>query len=382
MTRYPLIDGGKYLVLDVETTTIHKGHVFTPENKLLLVGCRTPNVSCVYNIEYNDEPFGGALQHIQTEIDDAGILIFFNAKFDLHWLRRYGVKFNHKKIWDCQLVDFILGSQLNKMPSLNEVCARNGLGQKHEIDWENPPPYEEFCNYLGQDLFLTEEIYLKQQELIKGKEALIELNHEDLLVLEEMEWNGLKYDVEKSLELGKKLQEEVDEIYRQLNSLVGCNFINWNSNDHASVILYGGTIKTAAKEVAGVYATGNRAGQIKYKNIQVEHTFPRLIEPLRGSALKKDGYYSTDEKTLLQLRASGKSKQIILSLLTATKKEKLKGTYAQGIPSLIQEMGWEGNIIHGQLNQTVAVTGRLSSSKPNMQNFTDEITSLIISRYD
>ena len=44
-------------------------------------------------------------------------------------------------------------------------------------------------------------------------------------------------------------------------------------------------------------------------------------------------------------------------------------------------MNWETNVLHGQLNQCVARTGRLSSSKPNLQNFDGEIKQLFGSRY-
>ena len=57
-------------------------------------------------------------------------------------------------------------------------------------------------------------------------------------------------------------------------------------------------------------------------------------------------------------------------------------TYYQGLPKLITEMNWEYGKIHGQLNQCVARTGRLSSSKPNLQNFDSEIKNLFGSRYE
>jgi len=48
---------------------------------------------------------------------------------------------------------------------------------------------------------------------------------------------------------------------------------------------------------------------------------------------------------------------------------------------LIEEQNWKRNMIYGQLNQCVARTGRLSSSKPNLQNFDGEIKTLFYSRY-
>ena len=57
-------------------------------------------------------------------------------------------------------------------------------------------------------------------------------------------------------------------------------------------------------------------------------------------------------------------------------------TYYKGLPNLINEMNWSFGKIYGQLNQCVAKTGRLASSKPNLQNFDSEIKGLFYSRYE
>ena len=57
-------------------------------------------------------------------------------------------------------------------------------------------------------------------------------------------------------------------------------------------------------------------------------------------------------------------------------------TYYRGLVSLIKDSNWNPGTIHGQLNQCVARTGRLSSSKPNLQNFDGDIKGLFKSRYE
>ena len=65
----------------------------------------------------------------------------FNGKFDLAWLRRYNIDFSSCRIWDCQLVHFILTGQKESYPSLNEVAEYYGLGTKldqvKEEYWNN-----------------------------------------------------------------------------------------------------------------------------------------------------------------------------------------------------------------------------------------------------
>jgi DNA polymerase I-like protein with 3'-5' exonuclease and polymerase domains len=56
-------------------------------------------------------------------------------------------------------------------------------------------------------------------------------------------------------------------------------------------------------------------------------------------------------------------------------------TYYRGLLKLATELNWKENKIHGQLNQCVARTGRLSSSKPNLQNFDGGIKGLFYSRF-
>ncbi|HNL81787.1 MAG TPA: DNA polymerase [Chitinophagaceae bacterium] len=104
---------------------------------------------------------------------------------------------------------------------------------------------------------------------------------------------------------------------------------------------------------------------------------------MKGSELKKEGYYSVDENTLMSLKTKNKEhKKLIDTILKLAKLEKLVGTYFHGIPKKMNEFGWKDNYIHGQLNQVVARTGRTSSSNPNQQNLDPEFKKLCVSRYE
>jgi DNA polymerase I-like protein with 3'-5' exonuclease and polymerase domains len=131
----------------------------------------------------------------------------------------------------------------------------------------------------------------------------------------------------------------------------------------------------------GVYKTGAKIGQPRYKIIEWKHDLDRLVEPPRGSELKKEGYYATDEPTLRSIKCNREARRRLDLLLERAESSKLIGTYYRGIPELIEEMGWPSNSIHGQFNQCVAATGRLSSSRPNLQNFAKVVGSLLRSRY-
>ena len=144
--------------------------------------------------------------------------------------------------------------------------------------------------------------------------------------------------------------------------------INLGSGDHVSCMLYGGTIIQEYKIPIGEYKTGNRIGQPRYKLMEQTYTLPRIVEPIKGSELAKEGYFSTDESTLENLKPDKKVKDIIRLLLERRGLEKLRGTYYDGIPKLIKKKNWKDNIVHGNLNQCVARTSRLSATQPNQQN--------------
>jgi DNA polymerase I-like protein with 3'-5' exonuclease and polymerase domains len=137
-------------------------------------------------------------------------------------------------------------------------------------------------------------------------------------------------------------------------------------------------VKEEAKEHIGFFKTGEKKGQPKYKNIVIEHVLPRLYEPLKGSELQKEGFFATDEGTLRKLKGK---KETVNLLLELAKLEKLNGTYYKGLVALREKMHWPQGVLHGQFNQCSVSTGRLSSNKPNLQNFASELQDIFISKY-
>lgn len=381
------------LILDVETTISNKGNPFDETNKLCYVGLLDTSHN-LFSIEYNDQPYKKHLEEIQSRIDDAEVLVGFNLKFDLHWLRKYGINFMGKRLWDCQLVHFILTGQQYPYPSLNSVAAYYNLGSKldvvateywaNKIDTPNIPA-DILEEYLLGDLQLTQKVYEKQQEefalCTKPMQRLISLHNQDLMVLQEMEYNGLIFDETKSTELGKELQTQITLLNKSLSEYHKLVEFNPSSNEHLSVLMYGGTIKVKRREVIGLFKTGDRKGQAKEKWVEHEIKFDRLVTPLKGSELTKEGYFSTDEATLKSLRGTKYAKELVELILTRATLEKRLTTYYTGLVDLRTSMNWPVNKLHGQLNQCVARTGRLSSSRPNLQNFDGEIKQLFGSKY-
>lgn len=380
----------KHLTLDVETTIQNKGNPFSRLNKLCLIGLHNNGI---YDIEYTEHPYRDDLDRVQSVINDHDMLVGFNIKFDLHWIRKYGIDFSEKRIWDCQLVHFMLTGQSKPYPSLNQVCEHYGLETKLDVVKEeywkngidtNEIPRDILDEYLLKDLELTEQVYLKQLDDLEANphlKRLISLHNQDLLVLEEMEFNGVLYDQDKSEILGNELEEQIAKLDKRLYVFHNFDMFNPSSVDHVSALLYGGTIKFRVQEPDGVYKSGQKQGQVRLRWRDKELELPRLVKPLKGSELEKEGLYSTDEQTLRSLGGSKKASEVIKLILTRAVLEKRMTAYYKGLVNLINEQNWERGHIYGQLNQCVARTGRLSSSKPNLQNFDSEIKGLLLSRY-
>ena len=384
----------KGLVLDVETTISNKGNPFDETNRLCYVGLSDGSISNLYPIEFNDQPYGNNLSATQTHIDGCDLLIGFNIKFDLHWIRRYGINFSTKRIWDCQLVHFILTGQSQSYPSLNGVAEYYDLGSKLDVVsseyWKNgidtpDVPQDILEEYLQGDLDLTYKVYLKQLEEVKASspqlQRLISLHNQDLTMLEEMEYNGLLFDEDHSNELAKELTEQIKTLDDILFEYHQTDVFNCNSTEHLSALLYGGTIVLKRREAIGVFKTGTRAGEVKERWVDYPIVFEKIVNPIKGSELAKEGFYSTDEQTLKTLKGSKRAKELIELLLRRATLEKRLSTYYEGLVKLRKEMKWDEGKLHGQLNQCVARTGRLSSSRPNLQNFDGEIKELFRSRY-
>jgi DNA polymerase-1 len=389
----------KALVLDVESTTHNKGHPFDDRNVMCVVsacplwyGTRL----YTYKIEYDDEPYGNAIRSLQDWIDECDIIVGFNIKFDLHWLRKYGIRFQHKKIWDCQIAEFVISGQTLRLEenSLELACSRAEIG--HKIDkikeyWKNDIdtkqiPWDELVAYVEQDVSLTGKLYQAQLTflfLYQRLYRIILLDSLDLLVLEEMEWNGLLFDKLRSIGTGDTILSKKQEIESKLSELVDCRQVNWNSNDQVSIILYGGTLSWKEREPYDfTYKAGKQKGTtvVKSRFISNSRKFERLVEPLERTERDKEGYFFVGEPILRKLKAKGLAKSVISLLLERARQDKLIDYY-HGIPKLMDTMHWNNNIIHGNLNKVNVITGRLSSNKPNQQNFDGEIKNLFITRY-
>lgn len=374
------------LAIDTENNTYNKGAPFDRRFKPVCYSWADRESSGAAKWD------SGSYLALERWLKQAKVLVGFNLKYDLHVLRRQGlVTPEGCIIWDCQIGQFVYSKQQMRYPSLNESLKSFGLESKFDVVkteyWDKGVQTEEvsweiLSEYAEQDARQTLALYEAQQKALSpAQRGLVRLQGLDLLVLEEMEWNGLVYDYELLEERRTKVEDQISELTGRLHEVYPDIPINFNSGDHLSAFLYGGQIKEEVRVLDGFFKTGARAGEAKFRKEEVVHDLPRLVTPIRGSELKKQGFYATNGDTLLKLKGTRKTKEIIEIIQKRTRLDSLLSKTYEGIKKVNITQNWEVGMLHGQYNQCVAVSGRLSSSNPNLQNLDSEAADLFISRY-
>jgi DNA polymerase-1 len=374
------------LAIDTESNTWNKGAPFDRRFKNICFSWADHDGSGAY--QTNEE----SLAWLGDRIARATVLVGFNLKYDLHVLRKMGLVWPESmQVWDCQIGEFVRSKQTKRYPSLNESLQSFGLEAKYDEVaqyWEagvqtEEIPWDILSAYATQDARQTLQLYEAQQKVLSPQaRRLVRLQGLDLLVLEEMEWNGLKYDEGLLEERATEVRNKISDITDKLRMVYPDVPINFNSGDDLSSFLYGGKVTEEVRIHDGFFKTGAKAGQAKFRREEVIHELPRLVTPLRGSELKKEGFYATNADTLLKLKGTRKTKEIIELIQKRTRLDSLLSKTYEGIKKVNLTQNWEPGWLHGQFNQVVAQTGRLSSSSPNLQNLDSEANDLFISRYD
>lgn len=190
-----------------------------------------------------------------------------------------------------------------------------------EIPTERAREYMcEYADLVGQlaDHFITKLEEASLDALMKDLEMAL------VPVLIRMERSGIAIDEDFFRTMRSKLKKELDLIQEEIYKIAGGDF-NLNSTQQLRQVLF---------------------------------------EKLELPVLKKTKTGpSTDASVLEELAAMGH--QVPLLMMEYRELEKLRSTYVEALPQLVHP---ESGRIHTSFNQTVAATGRLSSSDPNLQN--------------
>ncbi len=257
-----------------------------------------------------------------------------NIKYDLLVLRQYGIQLRGVG-FDTMIASHLIHGE--------QSATLGAMAQRH-LHWDrapaglHDPPLEG-----AAPEELTERACEEVDCIVRLKPALstilTENRSEQLFttielplveVLAEIERNGVWLDLKILSDMSREFGDQIDALEKRIFKEAGTEF-NMNSPQ--------------------------QLGEILFDKMQI-HKVAGIDRPKRTG---KTGQYATDVKILEQYR----SLPIIDAILAFRQLSKLKSTYVDGLPPLIHPATGR---IHSTFSQTVASTGRLSSSNPNFQN--------------
>ncbi|MEW5928501.1 MAG: DNA polymerase I [Gemmatimonadota bacterium] len=258
-----------------------------------------------------------------------------NLKYDLLVFRRAGVRLEGIG-FDTMIASYLLdpGRREHGMDSLAlqyldhrtvtyEEVAGKGKAQI-PFAWV---PLERARDYAAEDADVTlrlRDVFAPELEKLHLDDLFRRIEMPLVEVLAEMEWNGIRIDEPFFHELHRRLLGQLEAVRAQIHAEAGGEF-NINSNPQLREIL-----------------------------------FDRLKLPVIKRT--KTGA-STDVEVLQTLAAQGH--RLPELLMEYRQLDKLVSTYVDALPRMVNP---ETGRIHTSFNQTVAATGRLSSTDPNLQN--------------
>ncbi len=220
---------------------------------------------------------------------------------------------------------------------------------KHNNIWQNIELDKCFDVFLAAYLLHPEEVGVSYERLIAGLAS--ELEHRNIVSL----GNYLEKELKKA---------ELDRLLTELElPLVPVLFYM----QEAGIMLDKAKITTFLQEVhkdlelltSKIYELAGTSFNIRSSKQLGEILFERL--GLKKAGKTRGGQAKTDQESLEKLAGSH---EIIDTILEYRKLEKMRSTYLEPLPRLADANGR----VHTQFNQTATVTGRLSSSNPNLQN--------------
>ncbi len=269
--------------------------------------------------------------------DKKKVWIGQNTKYDLLVLKWYDIELAGN-IFDTMLAHYVIepdGKRSMDILSekflgyepvhIEELIGKKGKTQGTMRDVE----IEKIKDYAAEDADITLQLKNVFEPMLKDKEVekvFNEVENPLVKVLVDMEYEGIKIDEgflnDYSKELEKDAKKAEESVYKQAG-------VRFN------------------------LASPKQLGEVLFDKLKLDPSAKKT----------KTGQYQTGEDVLLKLAAKGN--QIVDDILAFRELTKLKSTYVDSLPQLINK---KTGRVHTTYGQAVAVTGRLASNNPNLQN--------------
>ncbi|MDX1956168.1 MAG: DNA polymerase I [Chitinophagaceae bacterium] len=259
-----------------------------------------------------------------------------NLKYDMLVLKWYGIEFKGN-LFDTMLAHYVIepdgkrsmdalaNQYLQYEPvHIEELIGKKGKTQGNMRDVE----LEKIKDYAAEDADITlqlKNIFLPQLKEKEVEKVFYEVENPLVKVLTDMEYEGVRVDVDFLNSYSKELEREAKIAEEAVYKAAGVRFN---------------------------LASPKQLGEVLFDKLQLD---PKAKKT-------KTGQYATGEDVLLKLAHNN---PIVADILAFRELTKLKSTYVDALPQLINR---KTGRVHTTYGQAVAVTGRLASNNPNLQN--------------
>ena len=276
-----------------------------------------------------------ANQSLRVVLEDPAIeKIGQNLKYDIIVLRNVGITLQGVA-FDTMVADYLLvpGERSHSMDDMasrylnhKTISIKELIGTGKKQIRMDEVPVEKVTEYAAEDADVPVRLtaILEKKLKAEGLDELFRTLEMPLIeILAELEFNGIKVDVERLRELSDRFGERLDQLEVEIYQLAGEEF-NIDSPKQLSTLLF-------------------------------EKLELPIIKKTKTGA-------STDVEVLTEL---AKQHPLPAKIIEYRQNAKLKSTYVDALPELVHPTTGR---IHTSFRQDVASTGRLSSTEPNLQN--------------
>jgi DNA polymerase I-like protein with 3'-5' exonuclease and polymerase domains len=266
----------KTLYLDFETSDVKQGKKRSPspylKENFLVCGAwvclsddsRSSGFAWFNHRDYRETGRLG-YEALQKALDEAKVIVAYNAKFELEWLLEAGFKLPQGlKIRDPMITEYVLQRGVKLPLSLKAVAERRKTKKKNDATealWEAGLSYnempmdvvEEYCIDDVEALIELDQLHAKllQEPENRGLIPTIEMSWEFIWCLVEMARNGICIDANALADVKKEFTDEYSglraDLERVASSVMGDTPINLDSPEQLSWVIYSRKVKDKKK---------------------------------------------------------------------------------------------------------------------------------------
>lgn len=381
-------DSRKHFTIDIETdlvSSLKSTNIYNTPPEFVMGGIKVGNVNPSVAVITSERVYA---QTLAAGIHGGCLIIGHNVCFDLMPLNGHMQDYIGRIfLWDTQLAEYLISGQTKQKQTLKELAQHYGtewqkddeVGDKiREGISPKDMPRDLVEDYLRADVETTYEVFTKQLEYMNSPHVR---RKQRMNLIEQMRYlatthlascQGFAVDLRRASRILSRLDQDVGLLeygieQEMSNIFSGVVLPNPASATQWNAILYGGNLKYQVREHTGEsYKTGLKAGQPKTKIVS------KVLE-LKGMSDVKPAVKNTSEDTLRHISTATKNKDLrtlLMNLLDLRTLYKERQTYYEGYMEFARRH--PRGTINSQYNHVLTPTGRISSSKPNLQNIKGE----------